>query len=172
VHSFRCAQCGAEHSGVPLVWGPNAPSALLPIPRVEWRKRVSLSQDDCIIDRTTYLVRGCLDLPISGTSDAFRWLVWVLVDRQGHRYTMSPWRRLFRLRHPSYAGELDTALPYEPSTSRLQVEVRSAGPGYRPTILVADAAHPLALEQRGGIHLERAYELAGRMLHAWEGRGA
>ena len=144
----------------------------MPIPRAEWHQRVSLSQDDCVIDRVTYLVRGCLDLPIRGTGNAFRWLVWVLVDRQGHRYSISPWRRLFRLRHPPYAGELDTALPYEPPTARLPVEVRSAGPGYRPTIVVADADHPLALEQREGIRLERAYELAGTMLHASGGRGA
>ena len=170
--SFRCTQCGVEHSGVPLTWGPNAPAALLPIPRAAWGKRVALSGDDCVIDRTTYLVRGCLDLSIRGTSDIFRWLVWVGVDRRGHRYTMSPWRRLLRLRHPPYAGELDTALPYEPPTKRLPVEVRSAGPGYRPMIVVAQPNHPLAMEQREGIPMERAYELAGAMLHAWEGRGA
>jgi len=172
VHSFRCTRCGAEHSGVSLVWGPNAPSVVLPIPRADWPSRVSLSGDDCVVDRTTYLVRGCLDLPIRSTSDVFRWLVWVRVDRVGYRYTMSPWRRLFRLRHPPYAGELDTALPYDSPTSSLPVEVRDAGPGYRPAVAVANPRHPLALEQRDGIPLERAYELAGIMLHAWEGRGA
>ena len=172
MHSFRCARCGAEHNGVPLLWGPNAPSVLGPIPRAEWPHRVSLSEDDCVIDRSKYIVRGCLDLPIRGTQEIFRWLVWVLVNREGYGYTMSPWRRLFRLRHPPYAAELDTPLPYEPPTSGLSVEVRSAGPGYRPTIAVADPGHPLAIEQRDGIALERAYELAGRMLHALERRGA
>ena len=170
--SFRCAQCGAEHSGVPLVWGPDAPSVLQAVPQSQWRTRVRLSQDDCIIDGRTHLVRGCLDIPIRGTADTFRWLVWVFVDPQGHRYTMSLWRRLFRLRHPPYLGHLDTALPYQPPTTRVSVEVRSAGPGYRPSVLVTETGHPLALEQRDGILLERAYELAGRMLHCWESRGA
>ncbi len=69
--SFRCARCGADHAGVPLVWGPNAPSILRPIPQGECRNRVSLTDDDCIIDRTTYLVRGCLDLPIRGADEVF-----------------------------------------------------------------------------------------------------
>jgi hypothetical protein len=172
VHSFRCAQCGAEHSGVPLVWGPDAPSALRAIPQADWPKRVSLSQDDCVIDRTTYLVRGCLDIPIRGSHDVFRWLVWVRVGPEGYRYTMSPWRRLFRLRHPPYVAALDTALPYAPPTQGLPLEVRSAGPGYRPQVHVTDGRHPLGAEQREGIPLERAYELAGMMLHAWESRGA
>ena len=166
VLSFRCSSCGAEHSGVPLVWGPNAPERLRLVPRNEWASRVSISQDDCVIDRETYLVRGCLDLPIRGTSEPFRWLVWTVVSRQGHRFTMSPWRRLVRLRHQPYAAVLDTVLPYEPSSAGLAVEIRSAGPGYRPNVAVSDSTHPLAIEQRNGIALERAYELAGRMLHA------
>ena len=170
--SFRCSSCGAEHSGVPLVWGPNAPERLRLVPRNEWASRVSISQDDCVIDRETFLVRGCLDLPIRGTNEPFRWLVWTLVSREGHRFTMSPWRRLLRLRHPPYLAVLDTVLPYEPSSAGLAAEIRSAGPGYRPNVAVSDSTHPLAIEQRNGIALERAYELAGRMLHAYPGRGA
>jgi hypothetical protein len=172
VHSFRCPHCGGIHSGIPLVWGPNAPSAMLPIPEPERSRRVALSEDECVIDRATYLVRGCLDLPIRGTGEVFRWLVWVIVDRQGHHYSTSLWRRLLRQRHPPYGGELDTPLPYDPPTSGLPVEVRSAGPGFRPAIVITDPAHPLAKEQHEGLLQERAYELAGRMLHSWEGRGA
>jgi hypothetical protein len=117
-------------------------------------------------------VRGCLDLPIRGSNEVFRWLVWIVVDQQGHRYTMSLWRRLFRLRHRPYAGTLDTSLPYIPSTSGLPVEVRSAGPGRRPTVILTDQTHPLALEQRDGVLLERAYEIAATMLHALEKRSA
>ena len=172
MHSFRCSQCGNEHTGVPLAWGPNVPDAVGPIPPADWRSRVSLSGDDCVIDRSSYYVRGCIDLRIHGTRDVFRWLVWVHVDRRGYVYTISPWRRLLRLCHPPYDAKLDTALPYEPPTAHLPVEVRSAGPGFRPTVVLTELAHPLAIEQREGIPLERAYELAGMMLHVWERRGA
>jgi hypothetical protein len=82
--SFRCQTCGETHSGVPLVWGPNAPDPL----REEMLagRRASLTTDFCVIARASFFVRACLDLSIVAEAPTFfRWLVWVEVERAAYR---------------------------------------------------------------------------------------
>ncbi|MEO7456224.1 MAG: DUF2199 domain-containing protein [Gemmatimonadaceae bacterium] len=163
--SFRCQTCGEMHSGVPLVWGPDAPDRL----RSEVltpTHRALLTSDICVIARSTFFVRACLDLPIvAEASSFFRWLVWVELERASYRELRSMWRVLRRRAFAPLAGKLANALPYEAPTRDLAVELHDRGPGIRPSVLVLDPLHELGREQAAGISLEKAYELAGRAMH-------
>lgn len=150
-----------------MVWGPHAPKALEAIPVAERRRRVTLTTDVCIIDRRELFVRACLDLRIAGETQRFRWLVWVNVPRAGFREMRSIWRQLRGQPFTPVPGELATALPYDSPTLDLPIMLRDGGAGYRPWAFVWTSEHPLGQEQRTGIPLEHAYELAGRAMHEW-----
>ena len=150
-----------------MAWGPHAPTAVEAIPPAERRSRVKLTTDVCVIDRQAYFVRACLDLRIAAEEERFRWLVWVRVPRPTFKEIRSFWRQLRGRKFTPAVGELATALPYEPPTLGLPIELRDGGAGYRPWALVQTPTHILGQEQRAGISLERAYELAGRMMHEW-----
>jgi hypothetical protein len=150
-----------------MAWGPAAPKAVESVPVPERRRRVKLTSDTCVIDGRHYFVRACLDLRILGESELFSWLVWIAVAQPTFRRIRSIWRQLRGRRFPPVRGELATALQYHAPTLGLAIELRDAGVGYRPWAFVRDPAHELGQEQRVGIPLERAYELAGRAMHEW-----
>jgi hypothetical protein len=72
-----------------------------------------------------------------------------------------------RERAQPYFGWLSTELPlYQPTTLSLKTHVRTRPVGQRPLIELEPTGHPLAVEQRTGITLERVQEIAETLLHA------
>jgi hypothetical protein len=149
-----------------MAWGPNAPTAVQTIPASERHRRVKLTADVCIIDHRKYFVRACLDLRIDPERESFRWLVWVKVTAASFREIRSIWRQLRARPLKPTDGHLASELPYDASTLGLPIELRDGGPGYRPQAFARSGEHILGREQRAGIRVERAYELAGRAMHA------
>jgi hypothetical protein len=56
-------------------------------------------------------------------------------------------------------------LPYQPGTLNLKINLRTQPIGQRPLIDVEPTDHPLAVEQRTGITLDRVREIAEMMSH-------
>jgi hypothetical protein len=70
------------------------------------------------------------------------------------------------LEAPVYFGWLSTDLPgYEPTTINLKTNLHTRPIGRRPLIELEPTDHPLAVEQRSGITLARAQEIAEALLH-------
>ena len=76
VFEFRCQDCGEIHKGMPG-FGADAPLNYYALPKPERASRCSLGSDDCVIDRTSFLVRGYLETPVHGLDDPLVWAVWV-----------------------------------------------------------------------------------------------
>ena len=169
---FTCKTCGQFHEGIPLAWGPDAPASWEEVPVALRASRGRLTSDTCVLDDRFYFVRGCLDIPIRGASEVFRWLVWVSVTKPHLRQVAGLWARLSGRRYPPIFGWLNSFLPYEPPTLNLKSNLHWRGRGIRPFVELEPTSHPLAEEQREGIHWERAYELAGALLHGAQKRGA
>ncbi len=73
------------------------------------------------------------------------------------------WGVLFR---EPYFGWLSTTLPlYPQATLNLKTHVHSRPPGRRFLLELEPTAHPLAVEQRDGITLDRVREIAESLLH-------
>ena len=70
---FTCRTCGERHLGLgpPLSWSADAPYHWYDVPEGERGARVQLSSDQCIVDDKFYFGRGCLDIPVLGSSDVF-----------------------------------------------------------------------------------------------------
>lgn len=65
-----------------------------------------------------------------------------------------------------YFGWLTTELaPYSPSTTNLKTHVHTRSLGQRPFIELEPTDHPLAVEQRTGITMDRVREIAEAVLH-------
>lgn len=69
------------------------------------------------------------------------------------------------LDEPPYFGWLSNSIDLYPDTLNLKMNVHSKDIGQRPHLLLEATDHPLAIEQRAGITMERVREIAERSLH-------
>ena len=159
---FDCSVCGQHHAVLPLSYSVKVPLAALAVPRAEWERRVVLSPDLCVIDERFHYVRGRFAIPVHGVDEPFIWGVWAWLQPKDFYRTNQRWNDPTRVDEPPYAGLLNSELPLYGDTVNLPVTVQAMAVGRRPHFFPADAAHPLAAEQRTGISMERVVEIAER----------
>jgi hypothetical protein len=73
---FKCTSCGEWHEGLPG-YAAEAPLYYHSIPPEERAERCVLDSDTCVVDRKSFFVRGCLEIPVHAESVPFIWGVWV-----------------------------------------------------------------------------------------------
>jgi hypothetical protein len=79
---------------------------------------------------------------------------------------MDLWSTPGREQEPAYFGWLSTELPtYPVSTLNLKTHVHTDQVGTRPHVVLEPTEHPLAVEQRTGITMQRVREIAEVLLH-------
>lgn len=162
---FHCATCGRFHEQVPMSFGAPAPAPWFSIPEVERGDRVVLSSDQCILDGRHFFLLGRLELVVRDGTEPFTWLVWVSLSRADFERASELWSVEGRENEPPYSGWLQTELPYEPSTLNLEVCLHTRPVGERPYVELKPADHPLAVEQREGITMERVRAIAELVPH-------
>jgi hypothetical protein len=72
-----------------------------------------------------------------------------------------------RAAEPLYFGWLCTRIEIYSDTAGLKTNVRTLRVGLRPHIELQLSDHPLSLEQRNGIDMDRVIEIAEKMQHNW-----
>jgi hypothetical protein len=163
---WHCSICGAEHDGLPLDWGYDAPSY--------WSGPRShedyLSSDLCVWTdddgERAYFVRGVLHVPILGTDEALRYGVWSSLSERSFRRVFELWEDPARVDEPAYFGWLANSIPDYPETLGLAVDVVTVALDLRPSIVLHDGDHPLVADQRVGISMDLVHGLAQRVIHA------
>jgi hypothetical protein len=162
--AFTCSCCGERHADLamnysataPHVWDPSfadAPDCLL-------------SSDQCVINGQAYFVKGLVEIPVIGSDAMFSWGVWVSLGHESFARMTDLWDTPGRESEFPYFGWLSTELSlYSPSTVNLKTHVHSRPVGDRPFIELEPTDHPLAVEQRTGITLDRVREIAEAILH-------
>jgi hypothetical protein len=133
---------------------PDYISKLLPWDR---ESRCKISEDWCIVDEELFYIRGCLEIPIIGSSEPFSLGVWSTLSVDDFDMTMELWSDPSRVNEPPYLGMLANDIPFYENTRVLQTKVQTRKPGERPLIFVPDK-HPLGIDQRDGITAERVAE--------------
>jgi hypothetical protein len=144
---YYCHVCGEYHAGLPMAYGFDVHPALLPPPQ-ERDGRVEMDSDLCVIDNETFLIRGCLEIPVVDGDEDFEWGVWVSLSAKNCNRTLELWDTKGREREPPYFGWLMTRLP-----------------GYPETLLLKTNVQTRAVEQREGMTMARVEEIAAMMLH-------
>ncbi len=127
--------------------------------------RGSLGSDDCQID-DNYFFRGLIQVPVLGVEQPFEWGVWVSQSEESFTRAILSWETPGREHDPPTFGWLSTELTlYEPSTLNLATMLHRRPVGLRPLVVLEPTDHPLAVDQRDGITLERVREIATALLH-------
>jgi hypothetical protein len=160
---WTCAICKAQHSSLPLHFGAEAPWKAL-IPEAEFDERVELTADQCVVDGQTFVVRGHVELPIIDTTDTFAWSVWRSLSEKSFRHMTERWEEPER-DGDCYFGWLSSPIPVYPSTIHLKTNVRVRPVGLVPLIEIQDCEHPLFVDQRDGVTLQRVHEFVHSLTH-------
>lgn len=147
-------------------FGAEAPDYYYGVPDGERAARCKLTSDTCSIDDTHFFVRGCLDVPVHGAQEAFSWGVWVSLSDTSFRTFEDYYDRSQRSHIGPFFGWLSVELkPLYPSTLSLKTSVRLRDDGLRPLIELEPTDHPLAIEQRAGITVDRLAEIYAHHVH-------
>jgi hypothetical protein len=159
--SFRCETCGEPHEGLPDI-GMEAPDPYLAVPEAERQARTTMSSDRCTVkgdDGEHYFVRGVILLPIRGQDEPFGLGVWVSQSRENYeRYVAESDMA------PTFCWLVNHIPHYEETTFLLKTRAHFRPGGLCPTIELEPTDHPLAVEQRTGITLGRAWEIVHRYM--------
>ncbi|WP_433967614.1 DUF2199 domain-containing protein [Tunturiibacter gelidiferens] len=161
---FGCKLCGERHV-LSLSYSVKAPLAVGAIPAEEWDQRVVITHDQCVVDGKDFYLRGRILVPVIGLEEPFVWGIWAEVSPKNFVRTNERWTAAGRERDPAFPGWLNSQLPVFGDTFNLELSVQTQPVGQRPQFVVVDAGHPLAIEQRDGITLERVEEIAVMMMH-------
>ena len=164
---FICSCCGEVHRGMPA-FGTDAPLSYYDVPKEERASRCQLRTEDCIIDGDSYFVQGCIEIPVHGESEPFSWGVWVSLSEASYKQWVEHLQSPKRSHIGPFFGWLNVWLKPYPATPNLKTRVHVRDNGIRPLIELEPTDHPLAVEQREGISVQRAQELYSQMLHAAE----
>jgi len=162
--SFKCASCDEVHHGLPS-FGPDAPQTYYAVAPEEREQRCDLGSDDCVIDEQYFYVRGCIELPIEGHAEPFVWGVWVSLSLDSYETWVRMSDEPKRSQTPPLFGWLTTRLDPYPGTMGLKTHVHLRDDGIRPLIELEPTSHPLAVEQREGITIERVAEIYALLVH-------
>ena len=167
----RCGTCGGEHDLSEMEPSYTYPDAYLAVPPDERAIRATVGSDECRLsgDRTDdhrYFLRVLLPMPVRGEDDACAWGVWAEVSEEAFTRTRQLWDDPGQEDEPPFAATLANSLNCYSATLGLPGEVTLSGPAIIPTFVLADELdHPLAREQRDGVHPERVVEWLFAHLH-------
>ncbi len=161
---FKCHSCGELHHGMPS-FGAGAPLSYFAIPEEERSRRCHLGEDDCVIDDTDYFVRGCIEIPVHGEEEPFTWGAWVSLSEKNYWVWNDSFTETERSHLGPFFGWLNAWLKPYPETMNLKTRLHLRDNGIRPSIELEPTDHPLALEQRNGISVDRVSEIYSMMVH-------
>ncbi len=137
----------------------SAPDHWFEIPKAEREDRGRLTSDICVIDDKHRFVRGCLEVPIIDHNDIFVWGVWVSLSAKSFERVHELWNAEIIENEPPMFGWLCNNISIYPSTSLLKTHLHLRSGNERPRIELEPTEHPLAVEQRTGITLDRVQEI-------------
>jgi hypothetical protein len=155
---FTCALCGSYHDQELLDVRFAKPDALLglgsdPGPDVYWAEDADFAAD---WTANRHFMRALLEVPVGDAGDVFAWGIWVELSREDAEDAASEYEAGDGL---AYAGRLATSIVGYPDTLGLDGTVTLRGDVVAAFELDA-VHHPLERDQRDGISLARARELA------------
>ena len=161
--TFQCGSCSQVHEGIPS-FGWDYPIQYLAVPEGERSRRCSLTADTCVID-DAFFIRGCLEIPVSGEEYVFSWGVWTSLSEKNFLHFQDLLNEPQRVQHGPFLGWLCSHIWPYPETLNLKTRVHLRNDGIRPFVELEPTAHPLAVEQRVGITLDRVAEIYEKMIH-------
>ncbi|WP_170170381.1 DUF2199 domain-containing protein [Hymenobacter perfusus] len=141
--------------------GFDKPDHYFGVPEEERSSRVQLTGDTCIIDNEDFFIRGVIKIPITDEEMYFGIGVWISQKKENFENYQQ---------HPDsaeigpYFGWLCSDISEFGDTLSLKTEAHFQSGNLRPWIKLHTSDHPLAVAQREGISLARAWEIVHEYL--------
>jgi hypothetical protein len=149
-------------------FGAHAPLRYYEVQSDERERRCSLGSDDCVFDEKWFFVRGCIEIPVHGEEEVISWGVWVSLSEPSYVQWLNAFKKKKRSQTGPFFGWLNSWLKPYPDMVNLKTMVHLKDHGIRPYIELEPTDHPLAIEQREGISVERVAEIYSTMVHERE----
>jgi hypothetical protein len=162
--SWMCSSCKERHRGLqdlactrPEQW--TGSEAYVPNVMVQ-SLRHFLSEDFCIRDGENFFVRAVLEIPIlGGAGECFAYGVWSTLSEKNFRIYVDTFDSGDQEGLGPWFGWFSNRLKGYPDTLNLKCQVHPRPGRQRPWIELEATEHPLAMEQRAGITLDRLLEI-------------
>jgi len=100
--NFKCATCGKIHQKLPRSFAADFPDMYANMKREEKDVRAIIGSDQCVVDQQWFFVRGCLEIPVIGSTEPFIWGLWASVREEVFDEVSESWEE---------AGREDIAVP-------------------------------------------------------------
>jgi hypothetical protein len=144
------------HDDLPHM-GMDYPDYYFGVPEEERERRVELTSDTCIIDQEDFFIRGVIEIPVQDYPHPFGFGVWVSQKKENF-YTYLENSDSEEI--GPFFGWLSNNIAYYPeNTVSLQTMAHFRSGGLRPRIELEPTDHPLAIDQRNGITMAKAWEI-------------
>jgi hypothetical protein len=162
---FKCSCCEEIHKGIPT-FGAKLPIAAFYIPEEEREDRVDAGDNDCVIDKQHFFLRGCIEIPVKGYDDPFIWGAWVSVREEDFiEYVSCPDDKDRSCLGPYYGYLSGHFSPYQEDCEDLRIIIHPLEQGARPLLELEKTDHKLSIEQHNGVPPERVAEIYEIMVH-------
>jgi hypothetical protein len=161
---YTCATCGKLHEGLP---GLATAAPLYYYSILKGGASYSMPPRlGYLRDRRRVLLRlGCLEIPIAGSPEPFIWGVWTSLSRKSFEAFLRVYNEEHRSQDGPFFGWLSASLKGYPDTENLKTKMHLRDHGQRPFIELEPTAHPLAVEQRSELTVERVGEILASYVH-------
>jgi hypothetical protein len=140
------------------------PDAWRALSEAERHRRGVLGSDTCTIDGRQFFIRGRVVIPVIGYEEPFRWGIWASVSKADFERYGKLWDVKIREHEVPIPATLASDIPIYPATSGLKCNIHFRNDRKRPSFAIDSADHPLTIEQRQGITLDRLKEFAAAVL--------
>lgn len=159
-----CPCCRKQYNTLSFAYALDEPDRWRAVPETERNDRGKIGTDSCVIDNREFFIRGRVVIPVIGKKDPFIWGCWASVSEQSFGRFGKLWDVKIREHEPPIPGQLASDIPVYPATTGLPCNIIMKNAGKRPSFELEATDHPLAVEQRNGITLDRVKEIAAVVL--------
>jgi len=162
---FHCRSCGEWHDEVPLDLGFDEPLYVAELNADDRARFVTSWSDFRTLLRdgaTHHFIRGVIEIPIHEVERPFRYGVWASLSQASYKAATKAYKD--DAEAGPFFGWLSNRLALYPDTLTLKANVHVRAT-MRARIELEPTDHPLAIEQRDGITMERVQQIVDRALH-------
>jgi hypothetical protein len=169
IFAFTCTCCNEIHEGSPS-YAFNAPDHYACLNEVEKASMGHLDDDLCMIkhdEGCDYFIRALLEVPIHGVEEPFLWGLWVSVSQRSFERYVETFDN--PVAGDCFFGWVCNAVPCYPAAGELASDVVVQADGQRPLLFLhqdGENDHPLIADQKQGISIAKAQQVAEFLLHA------
>lgn len=161
---FKCTGCGEWREGMPS-FAAHAPLYYYAIPTEERAARCELTADTCIVDGEFFFARGCIEIPVQGEGEPFVWGAWTSLSKNNFELFRTSLGMQKRAQLGPFFGWLSADFLVYPEAENLKTMLHLRDDGVRPFIELEPTDHPLAVEQRSGISVQRVAQIYAVYAH-------